>query len=443
MRDTPPSSDLNRHPQARPFGSSGLAAGLGIGVFILAIIVAGVLVLGDNDENDDFALIGSTPEPQSQTPTTALETPLSIPSPPALPTEAGSTPGTGEGSPTPRTFPTLTPAPTSTPDPDLTAPTEPAEGSGEADDPDPSDDGDSGSVEPPPAEPTVPDEQAPPPVQEPVAGDFGFLPAPQLPSGGAGQALVLDYQLATSLEFIPVSATVYEIAWPTYGPADVERMAANIGLDGEVVSQGDGVFNVQGSEASLFVAPTIIEYGAYSAGSGGPLPSSEVAVDAAWSWFASLGVDGVSPGNGRVIAVEEAAGLSIVALTPGTPAPNLAPTPSARIKVSAGGVVEEATIVWPADLYGSDYGLRSGLDLWEDLRNGLAFVSADLSESGGGSATMNVTDISIEYTVAGSPWNRQFIVPLVVFGGTANVNGVSVYVSAYVPAIYHQENPLG
>lgn len=443
MRESPPLGDQNRHPQARPFGSSALAAGLGIGVFILAIVIAGVLVLGDNDDSNDFALVGSTPTQQAQTPTSLAGTPPAIPSPPAAPTGVGATPTDADANATPRTFPTLTPAPTSTFDPDIATPTESADADDQADDSDESDDTDSGSTDPTDDEPSEPGEQPPPPVEEPVAGDFGFLPAPQLPSGGAGQSLVLDYQLATSLEFVPLSATVYEIEWPSYGAADVERMAANIGLDGEVTSQGDGVFNVQGSEASLFVAPTIIEYGAYTSGSGGPLPSSEVVVDAAWTWFASLGVDGVSPGDGRVIAVEESAGLSIVALTPGSPTPNLAPTPSARVKVSAGGVIEEATIVWPAALYGSDYGLRTGLDLWEDLRNGLAFVSADLSESGGGSATMNVTDISIEYTVAGSPWDRQFIVPLVVFGGTANINGVSVYVSAYVPAIYHQENPLG
>jgi hypothetical protein len=442
MRESPPSGDQNRHAQARPFGSSGLAAGLGIGVFILAIIVAGVLVLSDDDDPDEFALVGSTPTERSDTSPTPTGTPPVIPSPPAVSTDVGTTPTDVAGSATPRTFPTLTPAPTSTLDPDSTVPTEPADEEDQNDDPDSSTEGTPDIADPPVAEPTTPGEESPP-VEEPVAGDFGFLPAPQLPSGGAGQSLDLDYQLATSLEFVPLNATVYEITWPSYSAADVELMAANIGLDGEVTSQGDGVFSVQGSESSLFVAPTIIEYGVYSAGGGGPLPPSDVAVDAAWSWFASLGVDGVSPGDGRVIAVDEAAGLSIVALTPGSPSPNLAPTPSARVKVSAGGVVEEATIVWPAALNGSDYGLRSGIELWEDLRNGYAFVSADLSESGGGSATMNVTDISIEYTIAGSPWDRQFIVPLVVFGGTANINGVSVYVSAYVPAVYHQENPLG
>jgi hypothetical protein len=435
--------DQNRHPQARPFGSSGLAAGLGIGVFLLAIVIAGVLVLNDDDDSDDFALAGSTPTPLFQTPTSLTGTPPATPPPPEVATADPSTPTDTGSNPTPRTFPTLTPDPTSTQDPDSSASTEQPDTDDQAESTETGDETDTGSSDPPDEEPTVPGEEPPPPVEEPVAGDFGFLPAPQLPSGGAGQSLVLEYQLATSLELVPLTATVYEIAWPSYSMADVERMAANIGVDGEVISQGDGVFNVQGSEASLFVAPTIIEYGAYAAGSGGPLPSSDVAVDAAWSWFASLGVDGVAPGNGRVIAVEEVAGLSIVALTPGSPAPNLAPTPSARVKVSAGGIVEEATIVWPAALYGSDYGLRSGIDVWEDLRNGLAFVSADLSQSGGGSATMNVTDISIEYTIAGSPWDRQFIVPLVVFGGTADVNGVSVYVSAYVPAIYHQENPLG
>jgi hypothetical protein len=45
--------------------------------------------------------------------------------------------------------------------------------------------------------------------------------------------------------------------------------------------------------------------------------------------------------------------------------------------------------------------------------------------------------------VSGSPYDAQYIVPLVVFGGTATINGSTVYVSAYVPAVYHQGNPLG
>ena len=116
---------------------------------------------------------------------------------------------------------------------------------------------------------------------------------------------------------------------------------------------------------------------------------------------------------------------------------------AARIKVAADGTVEEARVDWPADLIGSDYGLIPAIDLWETLRNGQAFVAADISESGGGSGTVTVTDISIAYTVSGSPWEAQYVVPLVVFGGTATINGTSVYVSAYVPAVYHQGNPLG
>ena len=442
MRETPPLGDQERGPQTRPFGSSGLAAILGVGVFLIALVIAGVLVLGgDNDDGEagEFGATGQTASPTTTASTDLQPTETPDSDDPTATSEPATFPTMASGSPTPRTFPTLTPEPTATEDPDAALePTEPVDEREDSEteepvDEDPADD----DVDEPDTDEEVP------PAEDPVAGDFGFLPAPQLPSGGAGQSLSLDYQLATSLELVPLTGTVYQVEWPAYSETDVETMAATLGLDGVVDSQGDGVFSVSGSEASLFVSPTIIEYGAYSAGSGGPLPSSDVAIDAAWSWFAALGVNGVEIGEGNVVAVEEDAGLSIVALTPANPAPNLAPTPSARIKVSAEGVVEEATIVWPSALYGSDYGLRPALDIWEDLRSGNAFVSADVSESGGGSGTMSVTDISIAYTVAGSPWDAQYVVPLVVFGGYANVNGVDVYVSAYVPAIHHQENPLG
>lgn len=442
MRETPPLDDQERGPQTRPFGSSGLAAILGVGVFLIALVIAGVLVLGGDDDNgDEFGVASQGATATATSSSSLLPTGTAESDEPAATAtgEPATFPTLAPGSPTPRTFPTLTPEPTATEDPDVAlAPTEATDDEDESEVDEPADE------EPVDEEPVEPEnDEEVPPAEEPVAGDFGYLPAPQLPSGGAGQSLDLDFQLATSLELVPLSGTVYQLEWPVYSEADVETMAATLGLDGEVETQGDGVFSVSGSEASLFVAPTIIEYGAYSAGSGGPLPSADVAIDAAWSWFAALGVDGVSIGEGSVIAVEENAGLSIVALTPGSPAPNLAPTPSARVKVSAGGVVEEATIVWPSALYGSDYGLRPALDIWDDLRNGNAFVSADLSESGGGTGTMSVTDISIAYTVAGSSWDTQYAVPLVVFGGTATINGVDVYVSAYVPAVYHQENPLG
>ena len=440
MRETPPQGDRHVRPQTRPFGSSGLAAALGIGVFLIAILIAGFLLVrgGDDNDNDTFGQVTESPTAAETETGSLLTTETPGPSRAATNQPSASLTPTPAGTPeaTPRAFPTLTPAPTNTPAPD-----DEEEGEAEPDSTEPAEE--PADPEPEDPDPTPPDDDPPTPVEEPVAGDFGYLPPPQLPSGGAGQDLSIDYQLATSLEMVPQTGTVYEIIWPSYTEDEVALMAANIGVDGEVESQGDGVFQVAGSEGSLFVAPTVIEYGVYAAGSGGPLPSSDVAIDAAWNWFSSLGIDGVSAGESDIVAVEESAGLSVVSITPSYPTPNLAPTPSARIKVSAEGVVEEATVVWPSALAESEYGLKPGIELWEELRSGNAFISADLSETGGGTASMSVTDISIAYTVAGSPWEGQYLVPLVVFGGTANVNGSDVYVTAYVPAVYHQGNPLG
>lgn len=431
--------DGGHRPQARPFGSSGLAAALGIGVFFLALIVAGVLVLGGDDDGDgsEFALGTGTPTAEAQQDT-------ANPQPDSTPTAeqaAQSSPTASESSPTPRVFPTLTPSATLPPDEEAVDATATPLPDDEPVD-EPTEVIDETEVDPTDV-PEEPVEIPPTPVEEPFVGEFGFLAPPQLPSGGAGQSLELDYQLGTSLELVPTSATVYQVEWPAYSEDEVATMAANLGVDGSVTSGGDGVFTVDGSASTLFVAPTIIEYSAVSSGAGAELPSAGVAVDAAWSWFSALGIGGVPAGDASVVAVEEAAGLSVVAITPSYPAPNLSPTPSARIKVSASGTVEEARVVWPWSLTESEYGLRPALALWEDLRAGHAFVSADLSESGGGYGSMTITDISLSYTVAGSPWESQYIVPLVVFGGTATVNGVEVWVSAYVPAVYHQANALG
>ncbi|CAN5593258.1 MAG: hypothetical protein H0V47_08785 [Chloroflexia bacterium] len=440
MRDSQRMGDRGPRPQARPFGSSGLAAMLAIGVFFVALVVAGVLVLGDDDDSGEFALSDATATATTGDVGNALvtTTPTSLSDPGVSPTLT-----TGVPAVTPRTFPTLTPAPTSTPDPAIDEPTsipdpenvEPTATANNAPD-------DDATLEPE-DDPAEPVEEAPPPVEEPLTGEFGFLPPPQLPSGGTGQSLTLNYQLGTSLELVPTTGTVYLAEWPSYTTDEVATMAANLGIDGDVVEQGAGVFSVSDDDSSLFVSSTIIEYGAASAGGEDTVPSADVAVDAAWSWFSATGIGGIAAGSAEVIAREEDSGLAVVALWPEYPVPNLAPTPGARIKVSAGGVVEEAHVEWPVNLVGSEYGMTPALDLWEALRNGQAFVSADLSESGPGSGTVTITDISIAYTVSGSPYDAQYIVPLVVFGGTATINGSSVYVSAYVPAVYHQGNPLG
>lgn len=430
MRDSQGVGDRGSRPQTRPFGSSGLAALLAVVVFVLALIIAGVLVLGGDDGGDDFAVGGSTPTSESSGIVGDATS-----TPPAVSIDPTVSPTSEASSPTPRVFPTLTPAPTSTPDPDaeVEEPTATSETEEDVD----------GTDETPAAEPTVVDEIPPTPAEEPLAGDFGFLPPPQLPSGGAGQSLSLDYQLGASLETVPTTATVYQIEWQTYTEDEAATMAANLGIDGEVVSQGEGVFSIEDAESSLFVSPTVIEYSAVASGSGAGVPSDDVAIEAAWTWFSAAGISGITAGSADVVATEEGSGLSVVALWPENPSPNLAPTPSATIKVSGNGVVEEARVVWPSDLIGSDYGLRSALAMWEDVRNGNSFVSADLAEAGSGSGTVTITDISVAYTVSGNPYDEQYIVPLVVFGGTAEINGVSVYVSAYVPAVYHQGNPLG
>lgn len=436
MQHTPPQGGMNELPPDDPIDSNTLAMVLAGVVFALAIIFAGFLILRDRGDSNELDLAMATATPTTETGTSLLSTPT-IPA--ATPSGTPPPSATAAASPTGtiRVFPTLTPAPTPTDEEDDEPTDEPVE---EPDDPEETDEPDD---VPPTDEPEAEDDPTELPVEEPPAGDFGFLPQPQLPSGGPGSALDLDFQLGTSLEFVPTTATVYEIAWPIYTPGEVDQIVVNLGLDGEIINDAEGYFSVNGSNGSLYISPTVIEFSTAVSEADGTLPSADVAIDAAWSWFSSFGIDGIEAGHSEVVAVEEGRGLTVVAIYPSYPQPNLAPTPSARMKVSSSGTVEEATIIWPYFLSASDYGLRPGIDVWDGLRSGIAYVSADTSESGSGFGVMNVTDISIAYTVAGSPASRQFLVPLVVFGGWANINGVDVWVDAFVPAIYHQDIPQG
>lgn len=418
--------------------SNTLAMVLAGAVFVLAIIFAGFLILRDRADSGELDLAAGTATPTSESGSSLLTTPTENPAT-STPIPSGVVTVSPEASPTGtvRVFPTLTPLPTATDGPEEEdVPTE--EQNEDSDDPEPTEEEQEVATEEP-----VDEEPTEPSIEEPPSGDFGFLPQPQLPSGGPGSALDLDFQLATSLDLVPTMATVYEIAWPIYTPAEVDQIALNLGLDGDIINDAEGYFSVGGSTGSLYISPVVIEFSTAVSEADGTLPTSDVAINAAWNWFSSFGIDGVEAGFSEVVAVEEGRGLSVVAIYPSYPHPNLAPTPSARMKVSSSGIVEEATIIWPYYMTGSDYGLRPGIDVWESLRSGVAYVSADTSESGGGYGVMNVSDISIAYTVAGSPASRQFLVPLVVFGGYANINGVDVYVEAFVPAVYHQDIPQG
>jgi hypothetical protein len=303
------------------------------------------------------------------------------------------------------------------------------------------------------AEPTPVSEQEAPesePEQEPVVGEFGELPAGDMPSGSPAEALSLQFNLNMNLQAMPAQANAYQIQRPQWSLEEAQNVAGRLGIDGEVVDQGGGSFRAEGSSASLHITPSNIQYVRSSSPEGVPeLPDNDTLVQMSRSWLTDNGLVGTGVGSGQVLDRNPEAGNAYVLLKPSEPAEIISGTPSASVFVRGDGVVTEASINWPAGLSGSTYSLRPAEDLWADAISGRGFVNIRASDLPanfqGASATATITNGGIAYTVAGSPQGTQYLVPVAVFSGTVSVEGSGgdVPVRIYVQAAAAQAVPRG
>jgi hypothetical protein len=282
----------------------------------------------------------------------------------------------------------------------------------------------------------------------PLEGEFGFLPPAQLPSGGVSSRLALTFQLAMSLEELPSSGTVFLISWPVYSIEEAEFARDRLGLNGDVIEEGVGVFRVDGADGSLFISPTEIVFRS-SGGSGpGDLPDDATAVQVASEWASLSGFVGGDADGGAVVGRDDDSGRVVVKIRPVSPQPNLAPNPSATVTIGPGGEVIEARIAWPASLAGSEYGYSNPVAVWQAVQAGQGFLEADISSvfaTGDLTGNATITSYSTAYTLAGSLAGDMFLVPVIVFEGTARIDQtgdeIPVYVS--IPVVYHEAGTAG
>lgn len=412
--------------RTRPYGSSHRAVAIALAVLGVSIFLAAfVLILDrirDDDDGGNVAVVA-----------TATST---VPSESLAPTTSGGDPSTTN-------LPGVTPTPPPRPTSELVAPS-----------PSPTNEpvADQATATPEPEE--VPTEEPEPPIEEPTeapeppAGEFGDLPPALLPSGGVSGTLALTYELGMSLTDLPVSSWVYALEWPIYSIDEVAVSAQNLGLFGDVVEQGVGVYRVDSDSGSLFVSPAEIVFAAAGFDSTGELPDDATAISAAAGWLATSGFTGSNMDGGAVISRDDELGRIVVIFRPVEPAPNLAPSPSATVSIGPGGVVLEARVNWPSSLGAAEYALRPPDELWQLLIEGYGYLDADISgvaADGGLTGTAVITDYSFAFTLAGSPANQQYLVPLVVFLGSATIDqtGDVVPVEIAVPSVNQQAGPLG
>lgn len=422
--------------RARPYGSSSVAVTIAVVVLVGALLAAAAFVVfRGGDDNDQAAEVVGT-----STVTAAAES--------LLPTAT---------SPASTASPTATESPTaSAPPPATTTPVPPTE-TEEAVEPTATSEATEVETEPPATE--APDVQEPTtaptseveapaePTEEPASGEFGQLPAPQLPSGGASTTLSLDYQLGLSLENLPAAGTVYQIGWPVLTIDQAQAMADQLGIQGEVAQLGNGTFEVSGEAGYLYISPLETVYQSSATGEGAA-PTESEALSVALQWLLSTGLVGDNNDGGVVIATDDATGNIVTRFQPAEPSPILSPIPGATVTVGAGGTVVEAQIHWQNTFSASDYGFSAPINLWEAVASGQGYLEADLSgvdASSGLTGTATMTSYSIAYTIAGGPSIGHYLTPVIVFEGTARIDqtGAEVPVSVSVSAVYDQAGSSG
>jgi hypothetical protein len=319
----------------------------GVGFFVAALAIIGVLLFtggGDDDGDDQRGIVGEV------TSTSTTESLLVTPDDTSTSTTTSTTGANTVTSTTGAVPPTAT-----TEDDDPTATnteeaveTEPTGSQGEEE---PTDE----------AEPTEePVDEGPDPNEEPpFIGDFGTLPPAQIVSGGLTRSLSLDYELATSLGNAPSSAPVYLLEFPAWAESDVASIADNLGLDG-AVEGGPGNFQVVGSTAEIYFSGPTIQYVYTGSLPDLPLGDDANVIQAASDWIYANGFISGDLDGGVIIGRDDDAGRAVVLFRPADVSPVLSFVPSATVTIGPGGSVVEARIRWPSNYIGSEYGFWSG-----------------------------------------------------------------------------------
>jgi hypothetical protein len=410
-------------PRFEPRTSRGYGAPraliVGIGLFVITLGVLAAVLFVNGDDSSKRPSVATLPSP---TPSASPTRPAAAAPPSATVTTQPTATSTDTQQPTATDTATDVEEPTETPTEDVPTPTD----------------------EPAADTPTV--ETAP--TAAPAEGEFGQLPPAEIPSGGLGRDLSLQYDLGVTLDSAPSEADVYQLVWPDRSAADVTALAASLGVSGDVVDQGDGAFKVDGPDGSVFVTPDVVQISLEHADAGGALDDDATLVDAARTWLLDNNLVGADLGDGAVTNKDTAAARATVYFATADPSPLLAAYPSARVTLGPGGLVYEAYVKWPANYATASYALSAASDLWAAVQAGQGYVEADLSGVPGDGAltgTLTVTSVSLAYSTAGSATGHEYLVPIMVFSGEAVVgdDGTSVPVSVYVPAVAGQSAPRG
>lgn len=276
------------------------------------------------------------------------------------------------------------------------------------------------------------------------------LPAVDLPTmNELGYTFELESNWQGDSESVPRDLPIYGFESINYTEEDVAAIAETLGVDGEITSQGEGAYTVEG-EGSIYTTPGLLQFVSAVEAPDEELPDDEAAIAYARDWLRVSGLLPANIGDGEIVArIEEPARL-IVGFVPTNPSPQLSSTPGITVTVGPAGTILEARVSW-ADITEADtFRLRGVDDGFSAVQNRQSYLEVSLPTDTypPGSAitgTASYDSVSIAYTTSGAVGGPQFLQPVYVFTGTLQPEGSeeSYPITAYVPAIITSQQPVG
>lgn len=276
------------------------------------------------------------------------------------------------------------------------------------------------------------------------------LPPPDLPSSNQqGYTFALDSSTTINLSSLPREAVVYQLNWREATARRAERIAENLGIEGEVVDRGNGTFDVSG-DGEIYVAPDLVQFFTTESPPDGPLPDDADAIIFARDWLRTAGLLPNDVDEGEVVSRSEETQRVVVRFMPLEPPNLIAAYPSVLVTEGPEGVVVEASIRWPQIERADLYQLRDPTEAWQEVRSGQAFLDVDLPEGmaddqGVVRGAASFTSLEIGYTTAGLPGGRQYLEPIYIFSGRLTPEGAdrSFRIRALVSGVANAGAPVG
>jgi hypothetical protein len=276
------------------------------------------------------------------------------------------------------------------------------------------------------------------------------LPPPDLPSSNQqGYQFQIDSDSRIDLDAVPREAPVYQLNWKEPTQARTERIAENLGIEGEVNDRGNGSFDIQGDQ-ELYVSSGLVQFFSPDQPEEGDLPDDETAIGYSREWLRTAGLLPNNVNEGAVVSRSEETQRVIVQFIPLEPGNLVAAYPSAVVTIGPGGEVIEASVRWPViDRY-DIYQLRDPRDAWAEVSSGEAFLDVQLPEGvaddqGVVAGRATYSSIEIGYTTAGLPGGEQYLQPVYIFIGrfVPEDSDSSYRIRAYVSAVANSGAPVG